>query len=406
MATATPTSDDILRALDLMTWQERREFDRLIGVPSFRDWCKTTSPEMRWDLAYQNLLFEYLDRVTYGDIDRLMIIMPPRHGKSETVTVRYAAWRLEREQSLPIRLGAYNATFAERFSRKVRRMVEAQGVQLAQDSRSVAAWETTAGGGLWAAGVGGGVTGTGARLIIIDDPVKSREEANSLTYRDRCDDWYHDDLYTRRNPGKSAIILIMTRWHDDDLGGRRLKDPASEGWVVLHLPAICDQADDQMGRPMGAELCPELWDLAELERTRTQLDREEGRMAFQALYQGRPVTAEGNMIKRAWWRRYGLGVDRERHIVTLPDAFDEYVMAVDCAFSAATTADYTVFGVWGRSGPNAFLLDRVKGQWEAPEAIRQFSLMCRRWPMVVTKLIEVDGGGKASMTTCDCCTAG
>ena len=155
------------------------------------------------------------ERVTRGECKRLMLFVPPRHGKSEMTTIRYPVYRLECEPSMRVILGAYNATLAQKFSRKARNVARTR-LALNTERTAVEDWETTAGGGLRAVGVGGGVTGMGANLVIIDDPVKSREEAESATYRDRCWDWYRDDLYTRLEPD-GAIVLIQTRWHEDDL---------------------------------------------------------------------------------------------------------------------------------------------------------------------------------------------
>jgi hypothetical protein len=130
---------------------------------------------------------------------RLMLFLPPRHGKTEMTTVRYAAYRLKRDPELRVIVGAYNQILANKFSRKSRRIAEGR-IELSRDRTAVEDWETAVGGGLRAVGVGSGVTGMGGNLIIIDDPVKSREEAESEAYRERVWDWYRDDLYTRLEP--------------------------------------------------------------------------------------------------------------------------------------------------------------------------------------------------------------
>ncbi len=226
-----------------------------------------------------------------------MIFMPPRHGKSELVTVRYTAWRLRQDPSLNVILASYGQDLANRFSRKIKRVLiddfaaagnagalagnagapactdakasglhadihvrHAGGTGVAGEGacapggspfpfvrqrpvNRVSEWETTMGGGLRAVGVGAGVTGYGAKLIVIDDPVKSREQANSLRFRNRLWDWFNDDLYTRLEPGGS-IVLIQTRWHEDDLAGRLLKDAREGGeeWEVVNLPALAEAA--------------------------------------------------------------------------------------------------------------------------------------------------------------------
>ena len=209
-------------------------------MTSFPDWLREVSPAWRWDWDYQQLIFARLERVTANLCDRLMLALPPRHGKSELTTVRYAAWRLECDPTLQIIIGAYNQTLAERFSRRVRRIVESR-LPLADDRKAANEWETTQGGGVRAAGVGSGVTGMGAHLIIIDDPVKSREEAESEAYRERCYNWYTDDISTRLEPG-GCIISIQTRWHMLDLAGRILARDEAEQWEGLNLPALAEEA--------------------------------------------------------------------------------------------------------------------------------------------------------------------
>ena len=276
----------------LATIQARLDPDA--GVPDFPQWLRHTSPTWDWDAHHLRVLADTLDRVTRGEIRRLMIWMPPRHGKSETVTVRYAAWRLRRDPRTRIIIGAYGQTLAEKFSRKIRRIVREQ-MPISEERSAVDDWETLDGGGVRAAGVGGAVTGMGADLIIIDDPVKSRAEADSLAYRERVWDWYTDDLYTRLEPG-GAIILIMTRWHLDDLAGRILASDDGPNWEVLHLPALALEGD-RLGRAYGEPLWPARFDADELARIRTSI----GERAFTALYQGMPQPDGGAVFLTEWW---------------------------------------------------------------------------------------------------------
>ena len=222
-----------------------------------------------------------------------MIFLPPRHGKSEMVTVRYPIWRMERNPKIRIIVGAYNQTLAEMFSRKSRAIASGR-IGLSEERRIAEDWETKAGGGLRAVGVGGGITGRGGDLIIIDDPVKSRAEANSAAYREAVWNWYRDDLYTRREPG-AAIILIMTRWHEDDLAGRILASEDGKDWTVINLPAIAEE-NDPLNRPVGAALCPDRFNEQELAGIHTVMGN-----SFYALYQQRPTAQEGGMFKRQWF---------------------------------------------------------------------------------------------------------
>ena len=233
-----------------------------------------------------------LDRVTRGEIDRLMLFLPPRHGKSELVTVRYATHFLECHPDKNVIIGAYNQTLANKFSRKARAIA---GLRLKfNDTRTaVEEWETEKGGIFRSVGVGSGVTGQGGNLIIIDDPVKNREEAESQVYRDKVWDWYTDDLYTRAEPN-APIILIMTRWHKDDLAGRILASEDGKNWEVVCLPAEAEPGDP-LGRTLGEALCPDRYDLTRLRRIKSVLGR-----SYSALYQQRPVPREGGMFKEIW----------------------------------------------------------------------------------------------------------
>jgi len=263
-------------------------------VRPFGQWLPKVTPSYTWDWPHLVSVREYLDQVTRGEIRKIMFFMPPRHGKTEHVTVRYAAWRLERDPSMPIILGAYNQDLANTFSRKIRRIVKSR-VALNPESKAVHDWETYAGGGLRAVGVGAGITGRGGKLILIDDPVKNREEAESETVRESIWNWYKDDLYTRREPG-CAIVVQLTRWHEDDLAGRILNSEDGHNWIVIRYPALAEE-NDPLGRKPGEALCPARYDQEELESIRVV----QGRRSFEALYQQNPVPPEGNKFKRAWF---------------------------------------------------------------------------------------------------------
>ena len=418
------------------------------GSPiSFHAWLKTMPSTWDWDLRHQLYLYEHLQRVTDGETKRLMIFMPPRHGKSELVTVRYAAYRLRRSPSTRVIISSYNQKLADNFSRKVRRVLiddaeasrkeegetgereareEEHGrkgeeecgsrgngemrqhslaplLPLSPTSSSqrlggsavnasespfpftrqrplnrVSEWETADGGGLKAVGVGAGVTGFGADLIIVDDPVKGREEASSEICREKLWNWFNDDLSTRLEPD-GAIILIQTRWHEDDLAGRLLKEQADGGeqWTVVSLPALAEAAEmqndeyrimneeqnsahdvlqsssashssasssssishssfdihnssfpsDPLDRSPGEALWPDRFSASYFERLRER----RGEFYFASLYQQRPVPAEGGVFKREWFR----------FIVDQPPKGLKWKRGYDLAISTARTADYT-----------------------------------------------------------------
>ena len=243
-----------------------------------------------------------------------MIFMPPRFGKSEQVTVRYPVWRLERNPAYRVMIGAYNSDLATNFSSLARDVALQRRLPIREDHNRADDWKTTAGGGVRAVGVGKGATGFGADLIIIDDPVRDQSEADSEAYQRSVWDWYTKVIRTRLEPG-GAIILIMTRWSEEDLAGKLL-DRAKHGgekWDVCRLPAFAEtQAErdlwaremglpegepDPIGRQPGEGLCSERFSDSELRATMEDV----GPRGAEALYQQRPRPAEGALFKREWF---------------------------------------------------------------------------------------------------------
>lgn len=235
-----------------------------------------------------------LEKVDSGDVKRLLVTMPPRHGKSELCAIRFPTWYLGRNPDKRVVLASYAADLAQRFSRLARGVVITDRyanlfpeVRLAQDSRSTEAWDLAGfRGGMKAVGVGGPLTGHGANLLIIDDPIKNREEANSEVVRQSVWDWYTSTAYTRLEDSGS-IVVVMTRWHEDDLMGRLLEaqsQPGGDQWEILHLPALSDSSEP---------LWPEKFNLEDLERIRANV----GDYDWNALYQGRPTPREGAFFK-------------------------------------------------------------------------------------------------------------
>lgn len=176
-------------------------------IPPFGEWLKIVSPAWSWHWRHLVFIREQLDRLTRGEISRLMIFIPPQHGKSEQTTVRYPVWRLERDPTLRVAITAYNQRHANRFSRKARRLAEGR-ISLSKDRTSVEEWETDQGGSVLALGVGAGIAGNPVDLLLIDDPVRSREDAESEVIREAVWEWYTDDVYTRLQPGAAALLIM------------------------------------------------------------------------------------------------------------------------------------------------------------------------------------------------------
>ena len=326
-------------------------------VPEFEQWLAADMPTWEWGWQHQLLIYQKLQMITDRTANRLMIFMPPRHSKSETVTVRYTAWRMIREPGLNVILGSYNQRLANRFSRKVRRIAGAH-TALSNERKAVDEWETAGGGTLCAVGVGAGVTGYGAQLIVIDDPVKNRAEAESRAHRENTWDWFNDDIYTRLEPG-AAVILIQTRWHEDDLAGRLIKEMESGGeqWERLSLPAFSEGTGDPLGRAEGEPLCEERYDREALLRIRKKL----GSYGFSALYQQRPVPRDGGLFKRRWFSR----------IVDAAPGGLRWCRAYDLAVSTRTSADYTASFRCAKDGDGVlYIADGFRERIEYPEQRR------------------------------------
>jgi predicted phage terminase large subunit-like protein len=263
------------------------------------------------------LIAGVLDLVVEREIDRVMIFAPPQHGKSELVSVRFPAYWLGRQPDEPVILSSYGALLAESKSRQARGVVESvefqslfPGVATSRFSRAVADWLLAEPhrGSMLAVGVGGPITGHGCRVGIIDDPFESWAQAQSETWRNRVWDWYRGTFRTRVWEG-GAIVMICTRWHEDDLAGRLMMDQPGE-WSILRLPAVAETQEerdavnarlglasgqvDPLGRAPGEALCPGRFSAGELARLR----REVGDLAFSAEYQGSPTRPEGNRLKR------------------------------------------------------------------------------------------------------------
>lgn len=282
-----------------------------------------------------------------GEFDRLAIFMPPRHAKTETVTVRFPVYLLESDQTERILVTGYNERMARRFSRKTRTIAKSR-ITLASDKAAADEWETEAGGGLVARGVGTPPTGFGFGWIFIDDPIKKREEAESEVYREKVWDWYTDDLYTRLEPG-GKMVLTLTRWHHDDLAARAIASEPDR-WRVLKLPALAEE-NDPIGRKPGDALWPERFTAEALQRIKGVQSGESGSYAFEALYQQNPTPREGAFFK----------VSQLKILHAVP-ANLKTVRAWDLA--ASSKGDYTVGAKLGKDDAGLFyVLDIVRGQW-------------------------------------------
>lgn len=331
--------------------------------------------------------------------------MPPRHGKSELISKYFPAWFLGTYPDRRIILASYEAGYAATWGRKARDLLEEWGPRLfgvAVDQKSSAAdrWDIKGReGGMITAGAGGAITGKGASVAIIDDPIKNSEDALSETIREKVWDWYRSTLRTRLQGEPRAIILVMTRWHEDDLAARLIAAEAEGGehWEVLELPALADPTQakpDPLGREAGAALCPELFDERALLATAATL----GSFWWTALYQQRPAPAEGGILKRGWFRRYR-PPDGEAERRAFLASFDEILQSWDMAFKDTKGSDFVVGQVWGRRAADCYLLAQRRGRLGFPATVEAVRAVSAAWPLALTKLVEDKANGPAVIDT-------
>jgi predicted phage terminase large subunit-like protein len=225
-----------------------------------------------------------------------MVFMPPGSAKSTYASVLFPAWFLARKSGRDVIGASHGAELAEEFSGRVLRMISERPSELGITllNESVKSWKTSNRGAYRAAGAGGSITGRRSDLFVIDDPIKGREDADSETIRNKVWKWYQAEVITRLKPG-ARIVLILTRWHEDDLAGRLLEEMkvGADQWRIINLPAIAEYADDPMGRKIGEALWPDWEDVDQLERKR----RAVGEREWAALYQQRPAPLEGSLFK-------------------------------------------------------------------------------------------------------------
>ena len=351
-----------------------------------------TVSEGRW-FPYEHLLFlnRKLVDVAAGRIKRLMVSMPPRHGKSELVSRYFPAWFIGAFPDKRIILVSYEADFAATWGRKARDLLEEHGpslfgIRVSGTSSAANRWDIEGHeGGMVTAGVNGPITGKGADIGIIDDPVKNDQEAMSVTYQERAYEWYKSTFRTRIQRD-GAIILIMTRWHENDLAGKLLAAQEEEGekWEVVSLPAIAED-DDPLGREIGQPLCPGLFTKDALE----SIKKAVGSYWWASLYQQRPSPAEGGIFKRNWWQYYR----------RVPDRFDEIIQSWDMTFKDTKTADFVVGQVWGRKGADKYLLDQVRDRMDFPATVQAVRNLSAKWPQAKVKLVEDKANGPAVIAT-------
>lgn len=323
---------------------------------------------------FHKVMVNKLEAVERGEIKRLMLNMPPRRGKSVHSSLYFPAWFMGRNPGKSVIACAHTASLANDFSRKVRRIVTDPDnpfhLRVLGDEGAVQQWGVEGGGVYVAAGVGGGITGKGAHLLSVDDPIKNREQAFSKVYRDRVWDWLMFDAMTRLAPD-GVVICTMTRWHDMDPCGRFLKamEEGGEHWEVLEFPELAEAGiPDALGRQPGEPLWPTRFPL---EATRSV--RETQPHVWYPLYQQQPRAADGSLYSLAMFD------DQCRYDYDALPEFTRVCQFVDSSFSDDVAADYSVIATWGQTVNALYLLDIWRERVQYPDLLTAIVDQYSKW---------------------------
>ena len=339
-------------------------------------------------------LQSFVEENTGHAYDILVIEAPPQHGKSLTVTEAFPSWYMGKHPEDRVILASYDSEFAERFCRRNKEKVKQFGenlfgIKIGNIDRAQEFELVNGKGRLISRGIMSGITGNPANLVIIDDPIKNRQEADSPTYRARVWEEWQSTLKSRLAAG-GKVIVIMTPWHEDDFAARLLQNEPNV--KVLRLP-IEAGPDDPLGRKPGEPLCPELgkdsaW-LADF-KTSYLADPKGGSRAWAALYMCSPRTEGGNLIHRDWWQYYN-----PKEIRT----FATEMVSVDAAFKDGDQNDYVSIQVWGKLGNNYYLRYCLNQHLDFPGTIAALRTVKQLFPGAKTVLIEDKANGSAIIQT-------
>ncbi|HIU22659.1 MAG TPA: phage terminase large subunit [Candidatus Fimihabitans intestinipullorum] len=329
---------------------------------------------------------EFIEADTGHAFDILVLSIPPQHGKSMTITETLPSWYLGKFPTKRIIEASYSEDFAQLFGRRNLRKIEQFGKELFNIEKGNIAnnteFELSNGiGGMISRGILSGVTGRPADLMIIDDPVKNRQEADSKTYRDRVWAEWNDSFKSRLSFG-AKVIIIQTRWHEDDFAGRIIKN--EKHVTVINLKCEADN-NDPLGRKPGEALCPEIGKGNEwLKDFKSTFTTKEGSRTWNALYQGSPTPDDGNIFKRKWFKYY-------EKLPTLP----YMLISVDATFKDKEDNDFVSIQVWGKRNSDFYLIDRVKEHFGFTETLNVIRQLRNKYNKCSAVLIEDKANGSA-----------
>lgn len=357
----------------------RRSYAEYIEYVHAGRWLKSTA-----GIFVANTVQQFIETKTNNAYDVLIVQEPPQHGKSMTITETLPSWYLGKYPTHRVIEASYNDDFAEKFCRKNKDKIKTYGkkvfdIELATD-RATEFELSNKVGGMISRGIQGGITGNPANLIIIDDPIKNRLEADSETFRKRLWEEWLNSIKTRL-AARAKIIVIMTRWHEDDLVGRIIK--TEHAVTVINLPCEAE-ANDQLGRSVGDPLMPEIGkDKKWLEDFKKGYQTTEGKRSWLALYQCRPTSEDGNLVNRKWWGRYD----------TLPEMVTTLI-SVDATFKDNPDNDFVAIEVWGKRDAFIYLIDLLNKRMDFTDTVRAVRAFKTKYPKAFI-IIEDKANGSA-----------
>lgn len=335
------------------------------------EFCKAMQPDYKVG-KHHRILADLLMQLAEGRQDRVCVNIPPRHGKSQLVSIYFPAWFIGRHPNKKVLMVSHTTDLAVDFGRKVRNLIDTDTyrkifptVTLAADSKSAGRWNTNVGGEYFACGVGSALAGRGADLLLVDDPHNEQDIINgNFDVFDKAYEWFTYGARTRLMPG-GRVAIIQTRWHLDDLTGRVLKDmslnDAADQYEVVEFPAILEVKKD--GKVTEKALWPEFFDLEALSRTKASMPL----FQWNAQYQQNPTAEEAALVKREWWKIW----KKED-----PPSCEYIIMSLDAAAESHNRADFTALTTWGvffneeASAYHIILLNSIKRRVEFPELKR------------------------------------
>jgi len=392
--------DNVLDIYQNLSPKEKAAFDKELEKKKIRDnyalYLRHVYPDYiftKFHAVICNICQSVVENIEHGKKLKICISVPPQHGKSMTVTETLPSWFIGRNPDLRCIVTAYNADVAEKFGNKNRQLMknfgdEIFGLKISESQDNKTLWDIDKHhGGMLATGILGGLTSNGGALVIVDDPFKNGEEANNPDLRDKVYDTFADSVATRARGKGNAIIVIHTRWHDDDLIGRLAK---SGEWVIVNIPCVWEKGVDKLlHRKVGETLCPELGFDSEWAASMQKLL---GARKWNALYQGKPYIDGGNLIKRESIKFYNAR--------TKPSVFDTMEMSCDLTFGGTkANNDNVCIGVWGRVGADHYLLKKVKKKMTFKETLQTLRILSSNYPQARKKIVEAKANGLATIET-------